>query len=295
MKPNLFIVGAAKCGTTAWVEYLGDHRDVYFPDIKEPHYFAHDFPKKRLASSLEEYEELFAPAGDAKVLGEGSVMYLYSKVAAQAIRDYNPDAKILIFLREQEDFLPSLHHQYLWMFSENIEDFERAWRLSGKRAPESISKHCPDYKQLDYMEIAKFHEQVERYFDLFPHEQIRVFRFRDWTKDPRGTYLEILDFLGLEDDGRTEFEPVNEAKAHRIAWLGRMIVRPPRFAEAAVRLLRKLTGRQSLRIADRASRLLAARGYRTKVRPELREEIRGFYAEDNRRLEELLSSAGQAR
>jgi len=33
-RPNLFIVGAPKCGTTAWVEYLRTHPDIFFPEIR---------------------------------------------------------------------------------------------------------------------------------------------------------------------------------------------------------------------------------------------------------------------
>ena len=41
-KPNFFIVGAPKCGTTALYEYLRPHPNVFMPEIKEPHYFAKD-------------------------------------------------------------------------------------------------------------------------------------------------------------------------------------------------------------------------------------------------------------
>ena len=51
-RPNLFIVGAPKCGTTAWVEYLRTHPDIFFPEIKEPHYFATDLPGMRWTDSL---------------------------------------------------------------------------------------------------------------------------------------------------------------------------------------------------------------------------------------------------
>ncbi len=50
-RPNFFIVGAPKCGTTAWVRYLEDHPDVYFSPSKEPHYFCTDFPTLGAATS----------------------------------------------------------------------------------------------------------------------------------------------------------------------------------------------------------------------------------------------------
>ena len=47
IKPNFFIVGAAKSGTSSLFYYLELHPDVYMSPIKEPHYFAHEyFPHK---------------------------------------------------------------------------------------------------------------------------------------------------------------------------------------------------------------------------------------------------------
>src|SRR5216683_998574 len=37
--PNFFLVGAAKAGTTSAYAYLSQHPQVFFPRIKEPHFF----------------------------------------------------------------------------------------------------------------------------------------------------------------------------------------------------------------------------------------------------------------
>lgn len=288
-RPNFFIVGAPKCGTSAWAQYLKTHPSIFVSDIKEPHYFSLDLPGKRWTQSRDEYESLFSHSGAATALGEASVFYLYSTEAAEAIRSYNPDAKIIIFLRPQEELLPSLHQQYLFTFSESVEDFDRAWQLSGNRRPETVPELCTDPKLLDYKAVGRFHEQVERYLANFPPEQIRIVRFRDWTRDPRSTYVDLLDFLGVEDDGRTEFPPINEAKSHLSKSLTRFILQPPRIVQLPLELLRKLTGRKAFGLADRAARLLARRGYRASIPEQLREEIRDFYKEENRALEERLA------
>src|SRR6478735_1414608 len=70
--PNLFIVGAPKCGTTAWVEYLRTHPDIFFPTVKDHCYFAFDLPNFRLTNTEADYAKLFAESGDAKVIGEAS-------------------------------------------------------------------------------------------------------------------------------------------------------------------------------------------------------------------------------
>jgi hypothetical protein len=135
-----------------------------------------------------------------------------SAAAHRRVRSRRPHRHLL---REQEDFLPSLHNQLVYNGEEPIEDFERAWRLSGQRRREEVPACCDDLRLLDYKAAGRFSEQVHRYFAQFPTEQIRVLQFRDWVAHPRQTYLEVLDFLGLPDDGRTNFAPLNEARRRR--------------------------------------------------------------------------------
>ena len=60
---NLFIVGVPKCGTTAWVEYLRTHPDIFFPDSKEDCYFATDLPNFRFIHTEADYAKLFEGTG----------------------------------------------------------------------------------------------------------------------------------------------------------------------------------------------------------------------------------------
>jgi hypothetical protein len=290
LKANLFIVGAPKCGTTAWFEYLGSHRDIFFP-AKEYCYFAHDLPKFRFVHSEEEYSKLFEASGDARIIGEASAMYLFSEAAAGAMRQYNPDAKILIFLRDQDEFLPSLHNQFLWEFAEEIEDFETVWRLSGRRPAKTIPSTCLEPRTLDYAAMGRFHEQVARYLDAFPAEQVMVIHFRDWTSDPRKAYLRILDFLGLDDDGRPEFPPVHEGARYRSRHLVRFLLYPPKSVRKVIQLVKRITGLKGNAVYQKAIslKLLHTPGYRKELSPELRAEIRRYYAEDNRLLRQRLS------
>lgn len=280
MKPNFFIVGAPKCGTTAWVEYLRSHPDIFISRAKEPHHFSRDFPKWNFVSDPRDYQALFADSGSASAVGEGSVRYLYSKVAAREIHRFNPAARILIFLRDQQDFLPSLHHQQLYNGDERIEDFERVWRLSGQRPAHSIPACCREPSFLDYAAMGRFHEQVERYYAIFPPEQIRIFAFRDWVDDPRRTYLDILSFLGVDDDGRTQFDRINEAKYHKSRLVASLTQIPPPWVRRSSAMLTQLAGRQ-LGILARLRDLNRRSGYRIRVDPALKEEIRRYYEADN--------------
>jgi hypothetical protein len=289
MKPGLFIVGAPKCGTTAWVKYLGEHPQIAFSRIKEPHYFALDLPALREVETKPEYEALFCDAGGAAVLGEASVLYLYSRTAAEEIRKYNPHARILILLRAQEDYLPSWHQQLLYTFQEKIEDFGEAWRLSGQRMRQTIPDTCKEPALLDYKAMGRFHEQVARFLAHFPRSQVHVLRFEEWTHNPRDAYLSTLSFLGLEDDGRTDFRPVNEAKRHRSDALGRMLQYPPKWLLPPIKLVKAALGRESLGLAD-AITSLNRKNNRKGIDPQLKYEICAFYRDDNRLLGELVGS-----
>lgn len=289
-KPNLFIVGAPKCGTTAWASYLQSHPDIFFSPAKEPHYFCEDFPGFRWAKTEPEYLRLFEDAGDAKVRGEASVMYLYSQVAARKIAAFNAEAKVLIFLRAPQTFLPSYHHQQLYNRDETDTDFARVWARSGART--DIPSTCREPTFLDYKAAGAFEGQVDRYLDAFGPEQVRVLRFEDWIGDPLPAYRAVLEFLGVTYDGQTEFSAVNTAKHHRSAALSNLTQRPPGWVLATARALRRTTGRSRLGLAAKLRRLNTDEGYATAVSDELRAEIAAYYAEETARLEARLRAAG---
>jgi hypothetical protein len=139
--------------------------------------------------------------------------------------------------------------------------------------------------------MGRFNEQVGRYLAAFPIEQLMVIRFQDWTTNPRRTYRAILDFLGLADDGRTAFPPINQGMTYRFRRVVRSIRYPPDFVRKLVRLVKRITGlrgRTVNLVANKSVLLLSAPGYKRQITEELRDEIRRYYAEDNRLLDERL-------
>ena len=74
-----------------------------------------------------------------------------------------------------------------------------------------VPHNCCTPKMLNYPMVGCFSEQIQRYVDIFPARNIRIVRHEDWTRNPRRTYLELLQFLQLDDDGREWFPVVNAA------------------------------------------------------------------------------------
>jgi len=241
VKPNFFIVGAPKCGTTALATYLKMHDDIFLSDPKEPHFFADDFPiYKQEIPDVKSYEKLFAAAAlkNPSRIGEASVWYLYSKSAISNIKKYCPEAKIIVMLRKPSDVIASLHKQLLWTFDEDEVDLAEALKNMPLRMKGAcIPKSCREPKFLQYFEVVKFGEQIERLFQIFPKEQIKVIFFDEFRRNTQMVYKETLEFLDVEYDGRDEFPIINERKRNKYAVVARFTHKP---APILVKFIAKL-------------------------------------------------------
>lgn len=227
-KPDFFIVGAAKCGTTAMNDYLGQHPQVFVPEAKEIHFFGKDLDIRtaRPRDTLESYLARFEGAEAYDRAGEASVWYVYSETAAQEIRDFNPDASIIVMLRDPVEFMYSQHSQAMHnaLGDEDILDFAEALaaeedRVAGRR-PVPPQTTFPD--GVYYRRIARFTEQIRRYLDVFPRENIHFIVFDDFKADTLGCVRGTYRFLGVDPDFEPATPVVNPNKTYR-SWAVRRL------------------------------------------------------------------------
>jgi hypothetical protein len=237
-KPDFFIVGAPKSGTTSLYEYLRVHPEIYLPSQKELNYFGKDLKFNHFDRSFERYLNHFKDRQEEKMAGEASVWSLFSKEAAKEIADFNPDARIIIMLRKPVDLLYSLHSQLCFSGGEDIEGFSQALdaeadRRVGKRIPRTaFAVHA-----LFYREIPKFAEQISRYLEVFPHNQVHVILFDDFKNNTTRIYKETLTYLGVNPELAVDFKIHNPNKSVRFKWLRDIIKVPPPFIKSTGRLL----------------------------------------------------------
>jgi Sulfotransferase family len=210
--PDFFIVGHAKCGTTALCEMLRRHPQIYIPALKEPWYFSRDNPQPETGSErsvtatgnrpmgLDEYLSLFAAARDDQRIGEGSTSYLWSTTAARAIVDLQPGARIIAIFREPASFLHSLHLQLLSNHTESERDFRKAVALDeARREGREIPRYAFWPQALIYSDRVRYVEQLRRYHDVFPPEQVLVLIYDDFRGDNEGTLRRVFRFLDVDD------------------------------------------------------------------------------------------------
>lgn len=293
VRPNLFIVGAAKCGTTSMYEYLARHPEVFMSAVKEPYYFGCDLdiaPYWRVRGESQ-YLALFEKASGEKRVGEGSVWYLCSHSAAEEIKSFNPDARIIIMLRNPVDMLYSLHGQFLRSYNESIFDFIEALaaeddRRAGRRIPPSA--HFPG--GLQYRKVARFTGQIQRYLDVFGTDAVHVILFDDFTTDTAGVYRAALRFLEVDDSFQPEFDVHNRSSAIRTAPDRKFLKKRPKlkkFIERALPLpLRRGMGRV---VESLFAPVQRANALDPKTRSALQAEFAGEVAALGRLLDRDLS------
>ncbi|MCY4465150.1 MAG: sulfotransferase [Chloroflexi bacterium] len=227
-KPNFFIVGAPKCGTTSLHEYLQRHPDVFMPYYKEPHFFGSDLDGSRFRQfrdKPERYLKLFRDARGQSRIGESSPWYLVSQRAASEIHRYDPAAKIIIMLRSPVDMMYSMWSQFRYSGNEQIGSFAEALaaesdRCAGKRIRRAA--HC--ITGLQYRQMARFSQQVPRYFDAFGRENVLVIIFDDFRSDTAGVFRSVCEFLDIDSGLPMRFDIRNPNKETRLAWLQQLIV-----------------------------------------------------------------------
>ena len=205
--PDFVIVGHQKCGTTALYLTLKEHPQIFMCPSKEPRFFAPDQRSVlrqggsvKHPDTIEGYMRLFQDALPEQRAGEASPQYLRSTEAAANIAAAVPQAKIVAILREPASFLRSLHLQLVHNDQETETDFRRAVELEPeRRAGRMIPPGCRSPVALRYSEHVHYTEQLRRFHEAFPAEQVLVLIYDDFRADNEGTVKRVLRFLGVDE------------------------------------------------------------------------------------------------
>jgi len=290
--PNLFLVGAPKCGTTALSEYLREHPNVFVTQPKEPHFFCTDFAYYHSPgnANLEHYLGLFENAGEQHLaVCEASVWYLYSKRAAEEILKFNPDARFIAMVRNPVDMVPSLHAQMVYVEDEDCENVWEAWELQdARRQGRAIPATCRVPEFIIYGDACRLGAQVQRLLDTVPRDQVMVIVHEDFRADPQRIWREVLAFAGVPDDGRTEFPAVNVTKRYRFKALNRFSHRPPQLLMRMVDSFKRVTGIHRLGVLGWVKQRNRVVGERTALDPAFVRELREYFTDDVALLGRLL-------
>jgi hypothetical protein len=127
---------------------------------------------------------------------------------------------------------------------------------------------------------------VARYFDTFGRDRVEVILFDDFVRDPAASYRQLLRFLGVDETFETTFERVNESKRPRHRRFQDLVIRPPRPIARVIPLLRRFPAAHRLRLALLG--MNSVQVARPPMSPELRRRLTAEFADEVRRLGELI-------
>lgn len=261
---NLFLTGAAKAGTTSLYYYLEQHPDIVTPRVKEPHYFSHIHPDERIVFARgggrgdkstiwvydkQQYLQLFRGRNSRnsqhQVYIDAAVTNLYSETAASEIKKFDPQARIIIMLRNPADRAWS-HYNHLVRDGRETEPFGKGLELEKERIKKrwEFSWH--------YKQMGLYDEQVERYITLFPKNQVMIILFEDFIRNPTAVLREVCRFSGLSGFDFSE-EPLHnisgKSRSPGLAYLADQIagykktihrIIPPSVTHKAIQMFRKI-------------------------------------------------------
>jgi hypothetical protein len=279
--PNLFIVGAAKAGTTSLHGYLSEHPEVFMSERKEPHYFASFTMRGEFDNfmppvrDVEAYQRLFVGSEGRKVAGEASPSYLCDVDAARRIKAAIPQAKIIISLRNPVE---RAYSEYLMAFHAGQE------KLSFDDALVADARREKGWgTSFQYVERGLYADQVQRYLDVFGRANVLTILFEELIRDTPKVMAEVAQFLAI-DPGRfpdSTFTTVHNPFEASRGRLARAIL-----GHAPIRVWAKRWAPQQLR--DFANTLLFTKGKKPKMSEKARKFLTAAFDADLERLERLL-------
>jgi hypothetical protein len=290
LKPNFFIVGAPKSGTTALYDYLKKHPQVFLPK-KEICYFSPDLTMRTPHLRESVYLSYYSDAKNEKAVGDGFIYHMLSIKAAEEIKKFNAEAKIIIMLRNPAQMVYSLHSQLFYNGDEPIENFEKALdaehdRRAGKQIPPYHK--CP-LESLYYGAVANYYEQIMRYKALFPDNQIHVIFFEDFNFNTELEYSKVLQFLGLDEVMPESFDVINANKNPRSRAYLNFLLNPPGFIKTIGKILFPHHTKRREWLIDNLWNLNTKYKPRNPLTDVLKQRLIDNYREDIEKLAKLMN------
>lgn len=277
--PNLFVLGAAKCGTTTLHRYLASLPDVCMSRPKEPHFFEAEY-EHGLSFYQRQYFSHFS--GEA-VVGESRHRNLYLPYVPHRISETNPKSKLLVLVRHPVERAFSHWHHWYWQKREPL-SFADAIQKDMARIEQGLDCDTEEERKAwgenlgpdergntgygiyrTYVDSGYYHYQIQRYLQRFPRDQLRVILFEDLVGDPARVVTDLVSFLDLDTSRNKFLEPQWENASNLPHWMKsiaeklRLEDRAPRGMMSAIR---RSAGWWRRRKCDKKTRALLTEHYR---------------------------------
>ena len=219
----VFMIGAAKCGTTALADMLGQHPDINLSNPKEPDFFA----RKDYAASFGDYERCFDGSRPYKYRLDASVGYSAgwngsSRTIAKRLAAFCPTARLIYVIRDPIERTRSAYWHAVRGGYEDLGFWEAI--------------HQPE---IDHITASQYSQRIDEYCEFFDPSQLLIVPMSDLRKDPDAVLKKIMRHLELpEVTGIALHQETN--RTYQLSQFGRLVHRvfPKHRITSTVKLIK---------------------------------------------------------
>ena len=191
-KPNLFIPGAAKSGSTTLHNLLNQHPEICMSSVKEPGYWKNEKFKDFKNIEKENYLNLFMKSKH-KIFGESTTAYMYYDTFINNINsNYKVSPKFIFILRNPIDRFNS---HFWWIKGLGLEksNFQEALSKDQNNQFKAYN-YYPKY----YFQFGLYAKWLKRFYNCFDRSNIKIIIFEDLINNQLKTANSCFEFLGLK-------------------------------------------------------------------------------------------------
>lgn len=196
-RPNLFVVGSMKCGTTILCDFLSMHPEVAIARGKETHYFTLNADK-----GVDWYLAHFDGAGDVRYRVDASPTYFDLSLFAhtpQAIKAFAPEAKIVVMIRDPlERALSHFRH---------FQTVNRIPALDGRSFADLVGEDWTDaivaqsmdaFLKYQILHFSAYARKIQDWVRVFGGDSVLVVNNADLRAHGGAVMDSVFGFLGLD-------------------------------------------------------------------------------------------------
>lgn len=182
VSPNFIGIGAQKCASTWLFDIIDSHPQTALSSEKELDFFSRYFD-----FGYQWYERNFEGC-EGEAIGEISPSYFNCCDAPKRVREYAPDAKILLSLRHPLERALSNHRHDV-----------RIGLLTG----DDLSLQAALQNNPNYVDQGLYARHLRRWQEAFPPEQLLVVLMDEIILDAPTTAKRVYEFLGIDTEHRS--------------------------------------------------------------------------------------------
>ena len=210
LRPTYLVIGAQKAGTSSLHHYLSENPAVLTARVKEVQYFTKYYARGEgwyraqfpLVTNERAVRRRF---GVSPAIGEATAACLFDPRSPERVHAFDPEMKLIAVLRDPIERAHS-HFQMELRWGRETGTFEEALDSEETELPDVLERlrmnpsvGVSSGLGRSYVARGLYADQLERWLQLFDHEQLLILMSDDLNDDPAGTMSHVAEFLDVPE------------------------------------------------------------------------------------------------